>query len=595
MPHGLLGNRGLIAIIAQGEIDPLGHPLGAGNRLIVATGPLAGTAVSSAARISVGGKSPLTGGIKEANGGGEAGRALASLDLRAIIVEGLPPRGPDGKAPLRLLVVSEEGAHLEEAGALAGKGTYETAALLRSWYGERAALLIIGPAGEMRLPTAGVFATDPDGQPGRACARGGMGAVMGAKGLKAIVIVPGNHRPKPAQPERFRKAAAEFHRLLRETPQTGKFYREYGTAYSVGALNALGAMPTRNFTVGSFEHADALSGERLRELMLERGGKPVHACMRGCIIQCSNVYVDGTGRPLVSPLEYETLVLMGSNLGIGDPDQIARLNYLANDIGVDTIETGAAIGLLMGEGEVPFGDGATVARLLEEIRRGSAIGRLIGCGAATVGRALGTPRVPVVKGQSFAAHEARAVKGMAITYGMTPMGADHSTGVTFRAKVDHSRPEGQMELSRDTQVRVAAYDALGFCLFVTPAVGPRPEVTVELLNAMYDLSLPPDYITDLGKWVILTERAFNLAAGLGPAHDRLPEFMYTEPLPPTGLVVDIPQEDLDRYWEAEYWGTSADLLSEAAAGSRPTACCGCGRGAEQPDQETTQGRDGCGD
>ena len=128
-----------------------------------------------------------------------------------------------------------------------------------------------------------------------------------------------------------------------------------------------------------------------------------------------------------------------------------------------------------------------------------------------------------------------------------------------------------MELSRDTQVRVAAYDALGFCLFVTPAVGSHPEVTVELLNAMYDLSLPPEYITELGKWVIMTERAFNLAAGLGPAHDRLPEFMYTEPLPPTGLVVDIPEEDFQRYWDPQYWGTSSALVREAAAGTVPPA------------------------
>ncbi|HHY96223.1 MAG TPA: aldehyde ferredoxin oxidoreductase, partial [Firmicutes bacterium] len=285
----------------------------------------------------------------------------------------------------------------------------------------------------------------------------------------------------------------------------------------------------------------------------------VHACMRGCIIQCSNVYVDADGRLLVSPLEYETLVLMGSNLGIGDPDEIARFNYLANDIGIDTIETGAAIGVLMGEGQLEFGDSATVARLLEEIRRGSAIGRLIGSGTAAVGKALGTPRVPVVKGQSFAAHEARAVKGMAVTYATTPMGADHSTGVTFRAKVDHSRPEGQMEVSRDTQVRVAAYDALGFCLFVTSGVGGHPEVTVELLNAMYDRQLGPEYLTALGKEVIKTERAFNLAAGFTAAHDRLPEFMYREPLPPTGLVVDIPEEDYQRYWDAEYWGDEGRL------------------------------------
>ncbi|HHY95588.1 MAG TPA: aldehyde ferredoxin oxidoreductase, partial [Firmicutes bacterium] len=169
----LLGNRGLIAALAREEIDPVCHPLGPANKLIIAIGPLAGTPVSSSARISVGGKSPLTGGIKEANGGGEVGRALASLGIRAVILEDLPPAAVSspaaatvgektGRDHWRVLVLSEEGAHLEEAEALAGKGTYETAALLRGWYGEKAAVLCIGPAGEMRLPIAGVFATDPD-------------------------------------------------------------------------------------------------------------------------------------------------------------------------------------------------------------------------------------------------------------------------------------------------------------------------------------------------------------------------------------------------------------------------------------------------
>jgi len=542
-----LGGRGLLARIMVDETPPGCDPLGPNNRLIFSPGLLVGHMLSSCDRISVGGKSPMTGGIKEANAGGTTGLKMACMGIRALILEGQVTAAPAARADWRVLHLSLDGARLEPAADLVGLGVGEAAARLLKRYGDQVAVALIGPGGEMRLSAAGIQNLDKDGVPSRIAARGGLGAVMGAKGLKAIVFdAAGAAKPPLADPEAFKQAQKVFTRNLADHPQTA-LYRDYGTAAMALTCNALGGLPTRAFSEGSFEGAETLSGEHLREVTLERGGEstPTHACMPGCAIRCSNNWGGPDGKSLVTPLEYETIGLMGSNLGIADLDVVARLNWEVNDLGLDSIDLGAALGVAVRAGLMAFGDGDRAMELLREIRQGTPLGRILGHGAALAGRVLGVIQVPVVKGQAMSAYEPRAIKGTGVTYATSPQGADHTAGNTVRAKVDHLDPKVQAALSRNAQISMAGYDTLGACIFAGFGFAVAPEVIPGLLNARYGWQVGGDILQTLGRETLSLEREFNKRAGFTAAHDRLPEWMTLEPLPPHRSVFDVAEADLD--------------------------------------------------
>lgn len=542
-----LGGRALTARVLHDEVDPACEPLGRYNKVVLAPGLLAGTGVSSASRVSIGGKSPLTSGIKEASAGGVLGGMLARLGIKAVIIEG---RAKPGQ--WFVIHLSGRGARLVPAGELVNLGTYETVARLREVYGSRVGIATLGPAGMMRLNAAGVACTDHEGQPGRFAARGGLGAVLGSKGVKAIVVdADGATKPTPHDAAGFRRAAKAYHDALRDTPQTAEVYANYGTAAIVDITNELGGFPTCNFSTGRFEHAGELSGRAIHRLLKERDGEAViaHACMPGCIIRCSNVFVDSQGKTLVSPLEYETIGLLGSNCGIGDLDTIARMNYLCNDLGVDTIEIGAALGVAMEAGVLSFGAAEDAMAAIRQIGDGTLLGRVLGSGAAIAGRVLGVEHVPVVRGQAMAAYEPRAIKGLGVTYATSPMGADHTAGNTIRAKVDHHSAEGQIAASRNAQVVAATFDTLGLCLFAGPAISTRLNLLVDLLIALYGWELDTAGLMMLGEQTLGMELAFNRAAGWSEWGNRLPEYMSLEPNPATNTVFDIPAEHLAQLYQ----------------------------------------------
>jgi aldehyde:ferredoxin oxidoreductase len=546
-----LGGRGLLDRILLDEVPPTCDALGPSNKLIFAPGLLVGHMLSSCDRISIGGKSPLTGGIKESNGGGRTGLQLALLGIRGLIIEGAPAAG----SGWWVLHLTAESAIFERAGdpalwggrSLVGLGAYDTAPLLFERYGKKVAAALIGQGGEMRLSAAGILNVDNDGVPSRISARGGLGALMGSKGLKAIVI-DGSTGQKPplANPEAFRAARNAFTRALMGVPITATFH-DYGTAANVHMVNNFGALPTRNFSAGQFEDAEEISGEHLRELILEREGEgdPSHNCMPGCAIHCSNVYAGTDGKAIVSPLEYETIGLMGSNLGISDLDTIGKLNRAANDLGLDSIELGAALGVAAEAGLMAFGDGTRALELVGEIYQGTPLGRVLGHGAGLTGKVFGVTRVPVVKNQAISAYDPRAIKGTGVTYATSPQGADHTAGLTLRAKVDHLKPEGQAALSRTVQINAAGYDTLGACSFAGAGLVAAPGAIRDLLNTRYGWQVGDDILQRLGREALALEREFNRRAGFTPADDRLPEWMTREPLAPTGAVFDVSTEDLD--------------------------------------------------
>ncbi len=542
-----LGGRGLLAKILLDEVDPECYPLGPKNKLIFAPGLLTGHHLTSLDRISVGAKSPLTGGVKEANAGGTTGFYLTNLGITALIVEDIPE-----EKNWIIVHLSKDGVRFDSAQQYLGQGVYQAAEKLIEKYGDRVAIALIGPGGEMMMRSAGIQNLDKDLVPSRIAARGGLGAVMGSKYIKAIVIdAKDGKRPPIQNEEAFKRARKKYTEMVLGHPQTTT-YAEYGTSAMVSMCNTIGGMPTRNFSSGTFEKAENINGDRLREMLLERGGvsNPTHACMDGCVIKCSNVVGDRDGKEvLVSPLDYETIDLMGANLGIDDLDTIAKLNYEVNDLGIDSIETGAALGVAAEAGLMDFGDSDRALELIQEIRSGTPLGRILGGGAAIVGQVYGIERVPVVKGQAMPAYDPRAIKGTGVTYATSPQGADHTCGLTIRSKVKQTDPNGQVEVSRAAQINMAGYDSLGACIMAGFGVARDYSVINELINSIYGSNVEGNYLQELGKITLRFEREFNRRAGFSTQDDRLPEWMSFEPLPPHNTVFDVNSEDLDSVFD----------------------------------------------
>ncbi|MBI5295779.1 MAG: aldehyde ferredoxin oxidoreductase [Chloroflexi bacterium] len=543
-----LGGRGLLDRILLDEVDATCDPLGPGNKLIFAPGLLVGHMLSSTDRISIGGKSPLTGGIKEANAGGRTGLHMATMGMRALIVEDAPQE--EGYWVLHL---SLHGAKWEKADDLAGVGVYATAPKLLEKYGDKVAIALIGPGGEMRMKSAGIQNLDKDKIPSRIAARGGLGAVMASKGLKAIVFDnTGGQKPPLADPEAFKLAQKDYTKAVMDHPQSIT-YRDYGTAAMAQMTQNFAALPTRNFSKGTFEHVEDISGETLREFTLTRGkpSDPSHACMAGCTIKCSNVFGGEDGKIIVSPLEYETIGLMGTNVEINSLDAIGRLNWHVNDLGLDSIEIGGSLGVAAEAGLMRWGCELDAQKLLDEIRAGTELGHVLGDGADAVGRKYGIEHVPTVKGQSMSAYEPRSIKGTGITYATTPQGADHTCGLTIRAKVNHLDPTVQRDLSLNAQLNMAGYDTLGACIFAGFGYAATPDGVVKrLLRARYGWDdLPDNILQELGKQTIKMEREFNRRAGFTAKDDRLPAWMTREPIPENGSVFDVSEETLDHIFD----------------------------------------------
>ena len=548
-----LGGRGLTSTLVDDEVPAECTPLGPHNKLVFSPGLLGGTICANSGRISVGCKSPMTGGIKESNSGGQAGGYLSKMGIAAIVVENMAPRGEWFQ-----LYVSKDKAELLPAGDITGLNNFPTVEKLVSKYGDKCGYISIGRAGEFKLTGASIAFTDRELRPSRHAGRGGVGAVMGSKGLKAIIVDPAGGANAPiVNAEAFKEAAKRFAKALTDHPVCGQGLPTYGTAVLINIMNEAGGLPTHNFADGRFEGHENVSGELLNQLTKERGGEGVvsHGCMTGCIMRCSGQYPDKQGKLVGKWPEYETIWAFGPNCGISDMDLIAQYDRLCDDIGVDTIDTGCAIAVAMDAGVLSFGDGPGVLKLMQEISDGTPLGRIIGSGTAITGKVYGMRRVPVVKGQSLPAYDPRAVKGQGVTYATSPMGADHTAGYAVTAnilgvggKVDPMKTEGQVALSRDLQVATAAVDATGLCLFVAFAVLDIPDAlqaVVDMLNAKFGISLTVNDVPALGKRILETEIGFNRKAGLTEAHDRLPDFFMDEALPPHNVKFDVPAKELD--------------------------------------------------
>ena len=552
-----LGGRAMTSTIVAKEVHPLAHPLGAENKLVFAPGMLSGTAGAMTGRLSVGCKSPLTGGIKESNAGGQAAQVLARLGYAVIILEG-KPIGDD----LYKIHINKDGVNIVVDNSLKLLDNYPLIEKLRQEYGEKAAYMTIGSAGERKLLVATIACTDPQLRPTRHCGRGGVGAVMGAKCVKAIILDDAGLKNRPPKdPEKYRDANRKFVEGLRRHPVSGEALPTYGTNVLTNILNEAGGYPTYNFKQGQFSGSVKLSGEALAELEVKRGGTATHGCHRGCVIQCSGIYNDKDGHYLTKQPEYETVWSHGGHCGIDDLDTVARLDFMDDNIGVDTIDMGVASGVAMDAGIIPFGDSEGAIRLMDEVGRGTPLGRILGCGAELTGKAYGIERVPVVKSQALPAYDPRAVQGIGVTYATSTMGADHTAGYAIATNilkvggdVDPLKPEGQVELSRNLQIASAAIDSTGMCLFIAFAIMDQPETfqaLLDMLNAFYGANMTGDDVVALGKKVLSIERDFNKRAGFTAQHDRLPRYFYTEPVAPHNITFSVKDEELDQVFNWE--------------------------------------------
>ena len=555
--YRLTGGRGLTTAITCDEVPPTCHPLGPNNKVTFATGIVTGTTAPTSGRISIGGKSPLTGTIKETNSGGMAGQKLARLGIKAIIVEGQPKE----KDKFWLLKVDKDGAQLLHADDFVGKGLYESYPRLFKKFGEKVGIIGIGTAGEKLMSMAGVCVNDPENRPSRYAGRGGMGAVMGSKGLKAIVLDDTGGPGVPiVNKEVFDTGRKKLVAALREHALTkpGGALNTTGTATLINVINEAGALPTRNFSDGRFEGANKISGETIKETCEKRGGVGMtgHSCSPGCIIKCSNVYPKPDGTELVSCQEYESLWSFGANCGIDDLDVIGELIRLCNDYGVDTIEAGVTIAVAMEAGLAKFGDGKKAIELMHEIGKGTPLGHILGNGSAITAKSFGVVRCPTVKGQGMPAYEPRAIKGIGIIYATSTMGADHTSGYTIApeildvgGKVDKFIAE-KADLARNFQYTTAYFfDSSGHCLFISFAVLDilsGLEGVVEECNGVLGTNWTVNDMIRMGKEIVERERAFNEAAGFTKADDRVPEFMKYEKLPPHNVVFDVPDQELDK-------------------------------------------------
>jgi aldehyde:ferredoxin oxidoreductase len=538
-----LGGRGLIAQLMNQEVPPSCEALGDENKLILCTGLLVGTSAPSSGRLSIGGKSPLTGTIKESNVGGLAAQQLSKLDLKAIIIENKPKIDS-----WYILKISRNNISLLPGEQYLGMNNYELTSVLQEEFGAHVVIVSIGGAGEKLYKNSSIQVTDTNNHPSRAAARGGLGSLMGSKGLKAIVLdVAGSFNTHYADKEAFTLAAKHYIKGIKENPISGQAMPALGTAVLVNAVNAIGALPTKNFSHGNFEYAEAISGEYLAELQHQRKGIIGHACHPGCPIKCSNVYNDKNGAYLTSGLEYETIALVGSNCGISSLDTIALIDRMCDDFGLDTMETGATIAVCMEAMQIEFGDEMGAISLVQEMIKGSELGIILGQGTKYTGEKFGVNRIPTVKGQGMAGYDPRSLKGTGITYAVSPMGADHTAGNAFgNPSVDATKKEGQVGLSTNLQVGMATFDSLGMCIFAGFCTDNPQNISflLDMMSAKFGDEWTPERLFGLGVQTIALEKKFNKGAGFTDKDNRLPDFFYQEMLPPHNTIFDFTDEEL---------------------------------------------------
>lgn len=552
-----IGGRGLGTKLLFDEIDPTTDPLGPANKLLLVTGPLTGTSAPTGGRYMVVTKSPLTGAIACSNSGGYVGAEMKFAGYDAVVVEGRAP------APVYLWIHNEQ-VEIRDAAKVWGRSTHEAEDILRDATDADAKMSSIGPAGEKLALTACVM-----NDKHRAAGRSGVGAVMGSKNLKAVVV-RGTRSVRVARPHEFMRACLAAVAKLKENPVSGTGLPTYGTPVIVNVINAHGFMPTKNYQFGQFAGAEKISGETIHEQILTRN----KGCF-ACTIACGRVTEirTGTFKGSGEGPEYETAWALGAATGVDDLAAVTRAGYLCNELGMDTIEAGVSIATAMElfeRGYIPerdigrplrFGDAEALVEMTEQMGKGEGFGALLALGGARLAERYGHPELFMgVKKQAFAAYDGRGAQGMALGYATSNRGACHLRGYTISAevfgvpqKMDPFATEGKAAVAKAFQDVTAFVDATGVCLFTTFALG------ADELCAMLEAATGAGYTLEeaikIGERIWNLERLFNLRAGLSGKDDTLPRRILSEPIPEgpaKGRVARL-DEMLPEYYRLRGW------------------------------------------
>ncbi len=563
-----VGGRGLGVRHLLDHVDPQTDPLGPNNDLVMATGPLTGTAAPTGARYMVMTKSPLTGALTCSNSGGHFPAALKKAGWDAVIFQGR------ASEPVYLWVDGER-AELRSAAHLWGKSVPQTDVALRAETDPAARTAVIGPAGEAGVRFAAIM-----NDRHRAAGRSGVGAVMGAKNLKGVAV-RGDGRVALADEKQFRSLVTKYIRGFKKSFGDGPVpLREWGTAVTVIGTQNFGVFPTRNFQTGRFEGWEKIDGRMLTEKYLVQAKAcfacPI-ACGRGTRVPEGPYAGEGEGP------EYETVYALGSNCGVDDLAAVTRANYLCNEAGMDTITMGATIACAMEMSErgiipekdvgldrrLAFSDAAAVVRLVEMTAKMEGFGRLLARGSLRLARHYGQPQYAMVsKGQEFAGYDPRGEQGMGLAYATSPIGASHMRGdpayielLGVPKQIDPLTWHDKPQIVVDWQNVFCVIDAAGLCVFfsvrnyVRPDETIRPEGICDLLNAATGLDYSVDELCTAGERIFNAERLFLVRAGFSRRDDSLPPRIVAEPLPDgpaEGMVCHL-EEMLTDYYRLRGW------------------------------------------
>ena len=520
MLRTFLGGRGLGAKILFDEVKPETDALGPGNKLIFTTGPLTGTSAPTAGRYSITSRSPLTGTIFDSNSGGHFGVELKKCGIDAMVIEGCAQK-------LTYLFINDGSVEFRDAGEIVGLDTHKTTDYVVKHTDARARVACIGPAGEKKVLFACII-----NDRHRAAGRGGLGAVMGSKQLKAIAVL-GTHETQVANPEEFEEARKLAHEAIMKNPVTKDALPYYGTSVLVNIINEIGALPTRNYQEGFFKDADAISGETLRERIFVRKT----ACAQ-CPIGCGRVTKVGSEEG--EGPEYETIWAFGADCGINDIEAIALANYKCNKLGLDTITTGATIACAMELSErglltdyIRFGNADTMLQLIDKIALREGIGDKLANGSLRFAQDYNADYSMSVKGLEMPAYDPRGVQGMGLAYATSNRGGCHLRGYMISAEVlgspymvDRLKTEGKAGLLVLFQNISAAVDSLVLCRFSQFAL--NPEHYARMLSAVTGIEYTDTDLLTIGERIYNLERLYNVKAGAG--EDTLPKRLLTEKL-----------------------------------------------------------------
>jgi len=555
-----LGGQGVATKILMDEMDPKAEPLSPENKLIFSIGPLTGTAAPLGSRYMVTTKSPLTGLLGFGNSGGFFGPAMRNAGYDHIVFEG------KSETPVYMLITDEE-VEFRDASHIWGKDTHKTEDIIRKETeasGKRVRIAGIGPAGEKLVRMAAIM-----NDKHRAAARCGIGAVMGSKNLKALAV-RGSKKVQLADDAALKSLAKEVVQKIKESPAIEGF-TQFGTSGFVMLLNEMGILPTRNFQRTAFEDAMDISGERLAEKYLDKR----KACF-GCVIACGRgTHVNDPGYEGAGEgPEYESIALLGSNLGNGNLASVTKANYLCNRLGLDTISVGGTIACAMEMFEkgylttkdthgiaLRFGDEKLVVELVEKIGKREGFGEILAEGGYRLAEKYGHPECFMgVHKMEMPGYEPRGAKGMGLTYMTSTIGPSHCRGYTIPFEILHTAGEldpieekGKGMLVKAVQDMTAAWDATGLCLFTTLGIG--MDEVMPMLMAATGTGYAMMQFLKIGERIFNLQRLFNLKAGLRVEDERLPERFYKEPLPEgpnAGAVLDL-KETMKEYCDLRGW------------------------------------------